>query len=207
MEFACIWNAFGSRVDIIELMPKILPVVDDEISRRLTSLLKRKGITVNLETQVRRSVKKVKRRLSWLTPSTARLRSSGRTKCFWRWEGSPISAELTWTLWEFVTIDAALRLMTRWRPAYPVSTPWAIGGRTFWLTERLLKLGGYGEHTGEPDIYGLFSGPSCVFSIPECASVGITESAAREQGFDVVVSKFPFGANGRPSRWGDGKAL
>ena len=48
VEFACIWNAFGSKVEIVELMPSILPPIDEEISRRLTSMFRRKGINVNL---------------------------------------------------------------------------------------------------------------------------------------------------------------
>ena len=39
--------------------------------------------------------------------------------------------------------------------------------------------------------------PACVFSIPECASVGFKESQAKEKGYNVKVSKFPFSANGR----------
>jgi dihydrolipoamide dehydrogenase len=45
--------------------------------------------------------------------------------------------------------------------------------------------------------------PSCVFTRPEVASVGMTEEEAREQGHDVMVGKFPFGANSKASIYGE----
>ena len=49
--------------------------------------------------------------------------------------------------------------------------------------------------------------PACVFSIPECASVGLTENEAREKGFHVKVSKFPFSANGKALSMGETDGL
>jgi len=45
--------------------------------------------------------------------------------------------------------------------------------------------------------------PSCVFTHPEVASVGLTEAQARERGYDVRVGRFPFAANGRASTYGE----
>ena len=49
--------------------------------------------------------------------------------------------------------------------------------------------------------------PSCVFSIPECASVGLKESQAKEEGIPIIVSKFPFSANGRALAIGETEGL
>ena len=49
--------------------------------------------------------------------------------------------------------------------------------------------------------------PACVFSIPECASVGLKESEAKEKGYNVKVSKFPFSANGRALSIGETDGL
>ncbi len=49
--------------------------------------------------------------------------------------------------------------------------------------------------------------PACVFSIPECASVGFKESQAKEKGYNVKVSKFPFSANGRALSIGETEGL
>ena len=47
VEFACIWNAFGAKVEMVKRSPLILPPVDEEISRRLMPIFKKKGINVN----------------------------------------------------------------------------------------------------------------------------------------------------------------
>ncbi|MGI6642671.1 MAG: dihydrolipoyl dehydrogenase [Bacillota bacterium] len=205
VEFACIWNAFGSRVDIIELMPKILPVVDDEISRRLTSLLKRKGITVNLETQVREIRQEGQEKVVLADTKYGKTKEFRADKVLLAVGREP----------NFGGIDLDALGIRHHRRGIEVndkmetSVPgiYAVGdvvGRTFLAhgasAEGLVAMENI---LGSPTSMDYSVVPSCVFSIPECASVGITESAAREQGFDVVVSKFPFGANGRALSMGE----
>jgi dihydrolipoamide dehydrogenase len=56
---------------------------------------------------------------------------------------------------------------------------------------------------GHPARMKYRSVPSCVFTSPEVASVGLTEAQAREQGYDVLVGRFPFIANGKALTYGD----
>jgi dihydrolipoamide dehydrogenase len=56
------------------------------------------------------------------------------------------------------------------------------------------------EHTVEPLDYGNI--PGCTYCTPEIASVGLTESQAKEQGYDIKVGKFPFSASGKAQAGG-----
>jgi dihydrolipoamide dehydrogenase len=56
---------------------------------------------------------------------------------------------------------------------------------------------------GHPARMRYKSVPSCVFTRPEIASVGLTESQAREQGYEVLVGRFPFRANGKALAYGE----
>src|SRR4029434_6718726 len=52
IEFADFWNAFGVEVTVIEFMPRILPIEDEEVSQALTRALKKKGMTIHTSSKV-----------------------------------------------------------------------------------------------------------------------------------------------------------
>ncbi len=205
VEFACIWNALGSKVDIVEILPKILPAVDEEISRRLTMLFRRKGITVNLETGVREIREENGEKIVTATTKDGKtkefradavLLAVGRAPNFGKIDLASLGVEH-----DRQGIKVKDNMETNVPGVYAVGD---VVGKTLLAhgasAEGIVAMGNI---LGLPQIMDYSVVPSCVFSIPECASVGLTQAQAREQGFQVVVSKFPFSANGRALSMGE----
>jgi len=199
IEFACIFSAFGSEVTVIELLPSILPNTDQEIARRLALLLRRRGIKIHTNTQVtevRREgeiemvLAKAKDGSEVRFEADLVLSAVGRVPNFGGIDLDALGVEYDK---KGIKVDG--------RMATNVPGIWAIGdvvGRT------QLAHGASAEGItamknifGIPKIMDYSAIPACVFSIPECASVGYTEQEAKRQGLQVTVSKFPFGANGK----------
>ncbi len=205
VEFACIWNAFGSKVDIIEIMPQILPVVDDEISRRLTMLFRRKGITVNLETSAKEIRQEGEEKVILAGTKDGKTKEFRADKVLLAVGRAPNFGEIDLTALGIQHDRRGIQVNDKMETNVPGI--YAVGdvvGKTFLAhgasAEGLVAMENiFGNPT--PMDYSVI--PSCVFSIPECASVGLGESQAKERGFDAVVSKFPFGANGRALSMGE----
>ncbi len=209
VEFACIWNAFGSRVEMVKRSPLILPPIDEEISRRLMPILRRKGITVNSGIYVKeikeeggekvliadtKDGEKKEFRAHVILVAMGRVPNFGGIDL----DGLGIAYDR-----RGVKTDDSMRTN--------VPGIWAIGdvvGRTF-----LAPVASYEGIAAVQTMFGnetkmdYSAVPSCVFSIPECASVGLKESEAKEKGIPVKVSKFPFSANGRAQAIGETDGL
>lgn len=209
VEFACIWNAFGAKVEMVKRSPLILPPIDDEISRRLMPMFRRKGINVNSGIYIKEIKEEDGEKV--LIADT----KDGGTKEF--------RADLVLVAMGRVPSFGGIDLQalgvehdkrgikTDMRMATNVAGIYAIGdvvGRTF--------LAPVASAEGIVAVENILGGdkamdysviPSCVFSIPECASVGLKEKEAKEQGYNVKVSKFPFSANGRALSIGETDGL
>ena len=206
VEFACIYNAWGTKVDIIKRSPVILPPVDEEIARRLMVVLRRKGISVNSGMYIKEIVE---------TEDGQRL-----VRCDDK-EGKKVEykAEVVLVAMgmvpDFGGIDLAklgvehdrkgIKTDSRMRTSVPGI--YAIGdvlGKYYLApvasAEGIVAMENIFGHDAEMD-YSVV--PGCVFSIPEVASVGLKEAEAREAGIPVKVSKFPFTANGRAVAMGE----
>lgn len=209
VEFACIWNAFGAKVEMVKRSPLILPPIDDEISRRLMPMFRRKGINVNSGIYIKEIKEEDGEKV--LIADT----KDGGTKEF--------RADLVLVAMGRVPSFGGIDLQalgvehdkrgikTDMRMATNVAGIYAIGdvvGRTFLApvasAEGIVAVENIlgGDKTMDYSVI-----PSCVFSIPECASVGLKEKEAKEQGYNVKVSKFPFSANGRALSIGETDGL
>jgi dihydrolipoamide dehydrogenase len=209
VEFACIWNAFGSKIEMVKRSPLILPPVDEEISRRLMAILRRKGIKVNSGLYIKE-----------ITASGDQKRLLADTK-----DGSRVSFEADLVLVamgrvpDFGGLDldglgiayGKDGISTDEFMRTSVPGVYAIGdvvGRTYLApvasAEGMVAV----EHIfGRPRPMSYAVIPNCVFSLPEVAGVGLKEQEARERGYEVKVSKFPFTANGRAVAMGETEGL
>jgi len=222
VEFACIYAAFGTKVDIIKRSPLILPPVDDEIAQRMAPLLRKINVTITTGIYV----KEIKRRGDMLVLCAEKkdaglvefsgekiLVAMGRVPDFGGLglEGLGVAHDA-----RGIKVDARMR----------TSVPgiYAIGdvvGRFHLASvasaEGLCAADDITGHGRDMD-YAVV--PACVFSRPEAASVGLKEREAREQGIDITVGKFMYGANGKAlalgepdgmvkviARKGDGKVI
>lgn len=211
VEFAYIYNSMGTKVTIVEFMPRIVPVEDEDVSKELEKQFKKNGIDIHTNA----SVEKVEA-------------SGNGVKAFVKkQDGSTFTLEADVVL-SAVGIAANIENIgleelgiktEKGKIAvdkyYQTNVPgfFAIGdcapGQA--LAHVATKEGinaaeyiGFLEkkyhHQPEPIDYNNI--PGCTFCTPEIASIGYTEKAAREAGYDIKVGKFPFIASGKATAAG-----
>jgi dihydrolipoamide dehydrogenase len=200
VEFASMYARFGSKTTVVEILPRIVPLEDEEVSRELAASFKRQGIAVYVDTRVERvsrndSGVEVIARSSGGKTETFRaekiLLAVGRKPLS---EGIGLEALGVETDRGYVKIDRYMRTN--------VPNIYAIGDvvPTPWLAHVAMAEGVVAvEHMarGETRPLNYDQIPGCTYCAPEVASIGLTEAVARERGHDVVVGKFPFSAIGK----------
>lgn len=206
VEFATIWNSYGVKVTLVEMLPRILPLEDEEVSAELTKAFNKRAIEIftghkvlGVET----------------TDSGVKVKvSDGKDE-------KVIEAEQTLVAIGFKpnTVDlgleaAGVRLTERGfieideRMATNVPGIWAIGDVTgkLMLAHVASAMGMIcaeniaGVETRSLD-YTMM--PRATYSQPQVASFGLTEAQAKEQGYEVKVGRFPFQPNGKALGLGD----
>lgn len=205
VEFADFYNTMGTKVTIVEFMPNILPVEDEEVSKHMEKSLKKAGIEIMTSSSVEavdtsgEGVKaKVKTANGEITLEADILLSA-----------VGIQANIENIGLENVGIqtDKGRILVNEW---YETSVPgyYAIGDVI--PTQALAHVASAegitcvekikGIHTEKID-YGNI--PGCTYCSPEVASVGLTEKQAKEKGYDIKVGKFPLSASGKATANGN----
>jgi dihydrolipoamide dehydrogenase len=205
VEFAYFYNSMGTEVTIVEYMPKIVPVEDDEVSKQLERSFKKGGIKIMTSAEV-----------TAVDTSGDGLKATVKTK-----KGEQVlEADIVLSAVGIKTnIDnigledvgiATDRDKILVNDYYQTNIPgyYAIGDVTpgpalahVASAEGILcveKIAGM--HVEALD-YGNI--PGCTYCSPEVASVGLTEKQAKEQGYDIKVGKFPFSASGKASAGGN----
>ncbi|NRB82655.1 MAG: dihydrolipoyl dehydrogenase [Winogradskyella sp.] len=204
VEFAYFYNAMGTEVTIVEYMPKIVPVEDDDVSKQLERSFKKSGIKIMTSaevTSVDTSGKGVK-----ATVKTKKGEEVLEADIVLSAVGIKSNIENIGLEDVGIVVDRDKILVNDY---YQTNIPgyYAIGDVTpgqalahVASAEGILcveKIAGM--HVEALD-YGNI--PGCTYCSPEVASVGLTEAQAKEQGFDIKVGKFPFSASGKASAGG-----
>jgi dihydrolipoamide dehydrogenase len=201
VEFASVYSRFGCETTIVELMPRLLPLEDEEISKELEKSFRKRGIKSQLDTKLEKMLKtdggvrltgKTSKGEAVTLEAAMLLVAVGRMPFI---EG--LGLENTKIKVERGTIQVDEFLRTGEPNVY------AIGDviPTPWLAHLASKEGILaveqcaGKKDAEP--INLRRVPSCTYCDPEVASVGLTEKKAGEEGYDVRVAKFPFSASGK----------
>ncbi len=209
IEFAGIFNAFGVEVTVVEMLPQILTPIDEEISQRLSLILKRIGIKILTNSKVK-EIKKKDHNLEVIisTPegdsldlTTKKvLLSAGRIPDFGNINTKRLGIELQ---------RKAIKVDEKMRTNIPGI--YAIGDVVGKIM--LAHVASAQGKVAVENIAGLERSmdyravPNCVFSMPEVASVGLTEKEAREKYSQVKISKFPYMANGKALGMGETEGL
>ncbi|MGI6065388.1 MAG: dihydrolipoyl dehydrogenase [Bacillota bacterium] len=212
IEFAGIFHSFGTKVTVLEYLPRILPMMDEEIVKRFTMLFKRRGIKI--ETGI--EVKEVCRGEEGLVVKA--LGKKGEAE-YWG-ETVLVSAGRSINI-DGLNLDEAgvkynrkgILVDDKYRTSLPsvYAIGDVIGGQMLahvaseeGIAAVENMLGNNGSINGSINHDAV---PSCVFSFPEIAAVGLTEQEAKKKNIPYLVSKFPFGANGKALTMGESDGL
>ncbi|HUS17224.1 MAG TPA: dihydrolipoyl dehydrogenase, partial [Chloroflexia bacterium] len=210
MEFASIFAAYGTKVTAVITSPRILRNVDDEIARRFAQLLKQAGV----ETLLKTTVEEFRDRGDHLevvvqTEGTAEPRVLNCEYALYAKGRVPYTQGLgleelgVTTQRGYIPTDEYMRTN--------VAGIYAIGDVV--PGHMLAHVASYEGEVAVDHILGharkadYRAVPDCIFTIPEIASVGLTEALAKEKGIPVRVTKFPFAALGRAQAIGEPHGL
>jgi dihydrolipoamide dehydrogenase len=205
MEFASIFRSFGARVTVVELLPHLLPLEDEDVSKEMEKVFRRRKIDFLLESKVERvdaTEAGVKVEVGAAGGAQALeaemlLVAVGRKPVV-----ENLGLETVGLLPErgFIAVDGQMRTN--------VEGIWAIGDLV-----PTLALAHVASHEGivaadsiagrNPTPLNYDRAPSATYTYPEAASVGLSEKKARERGFDVKVGLFPFAAIGKATIAGE----
>jgi dihydrolipoamide dehydrogenase len=210
IEFASFYRTLGAEVTVVEVMDRILPVEDEEISKFAHKAFEKQGMKIQVGTTVK-ALKKGKNNV------TATLESGGKTSEITvdrvilavgivgntenlGLEGTKVKVEKT-----HVVID-------KWCATGEPGV-YAIGDLAGppWLAHKASHEGVVcvEKIAGVKDVHPLDvrNIPGCTYCMPQVASVGLTEKAAKEKGFQVKVGRFPFIGNGKAIALGEPEGL
>jgi len=204
VEFAYFYNSMGTKVTIVEFMPRIVPVEDEDISKELEKQYKKSGITImtNAEvTKVDTSGEGVRATVKTaageqVLEADIVLSAVGVVANI---EGIGLEAMGIKTERGKIIVDANQQTSVKGVYAIGDCTP----GQA--LAHVAAKEGiNAAEHIAghHPEAIDYNNIPGCTYCTPEIASVGYTEAKAKEAGYDVKVGKFPFVASGKASAAG-----
>jgi len=204
VEFAYFYNSIGTDVTIVEYMDGIVPVEDKEIGKQLEKSLKKQGITIKTSAEVT----SVDTSGSGCKVSVKTKKGEETIECDIVLSAVGVIANIENIGLEDVGIatDKGKILVDDF---YMTNIPgyFAIGdcvpGQSLAhvaSAEGIICVEKIAGQTPEALDYGNI--PGCTYCFPEVASVGMTEQAAKDAGYDIKVGKFPFSASGKASASG-----
>lgn len=199
MEFATLWNRYGVKVTVVEMMDHVVPLEDEAISTEAFKQFKRNGITIKTGAMV-----KTVTRTSEGADVTVAVGEDEEVisaeKVLVSIGFVPNVEELALENSGVVTVRGCIDVDEQMRTSVP--TIYAIGdiNGKMGLAHVASAQGMIAAETiaGKNTIPLVYHNiPRCTYAHPEIASVGLTEKQAREQGYDVVTAECPFIANGK----------
>ncbi len=201
VEFASVYSRFGAETTIVELLPRLVPLEDEEVSKELEKSFRKRGLKSQVDTKLEKLERSdkgvvvtgktskgeaVKLEAEMLLVAVGRMPYTEGLGL----EGTKIKVEKG-----FIQVDQFQQ--TGEKGVYAIGdvvpTP---------LLAHLASKEGIvaAEHiAGHKDVrpINLRLVPNCTYCDPEVASVGLTEAKAREMGYEVKLGKFPFSASGK----------
>ena len=201
VEFASIFKSFGAEVTILEMLPRMVPVEDEEISKELLRLFKKRGFDVNLgikDTKIEKN--KEGALVSW-TDANGKAQSKQAEKVLVAVGRAPRTEGLGLEKTKIVP-DRGFVMTNEWMETTEPGV-YAIGDIVGGMPQ-LAHVGSMAGLIVAARIAGKFAKPinkaripGCTYCEPQIASVGLTEAKARELGHTVKVGKFPFVGNSK----------
>jgi dihydrolipoamide dehydrogenase len=204
VEFAYFYSTIGTKVTIVEYMPRILPIEDEEVSAELEKIYKKRG--VNILTNASVEAVDTAGKSCKVQVKTAKGNEVIECDIVLSAAGIQTNLENLGLEEHGVNTDKGKVVVDDF---YRTSMPgvYAIGDIVpgpalahVASAEGIICVEAICGHHPEPLNYNNI--PGCTYCIPEVASVGLTEAKARELGYEIRVGKFPFSASGKASASG-----
>ncbi len=203
VEFAYFFNAFGTQVTLVEMQPQVLPVEDTEVSLALEKAFLKQGIQMRLNHQVTQT------QVSEAGVKVTVRNASG--------EACTLEAEMLLVaigiapllpggaMKPALTERGYIQTNDRYETSLPgvyaagdiIGPPWLAHVASFEAEEAIKGM--FTNH--QPKKVSVF--PGCTYCIPQVASLGLTERAAKAKGVAFKIGKFPFMASGKARAIGD----
>ncbi len=211
VEFAYFYNAFGTAVTLVEMMPRILPIEDHEISDQLARSFKKNGIQILTESKV----------------SSLRVGGDGVEATVQNAKGESIGVKAEVALMAVgvtgnveglgletagVKVDKGhIPVDSNFQTNVPgvfaigdvIGPPWLAHVASAEAISAVEGMAGLAERT-RVDYDNI---PGCTYCQPQVASIGLTEQKAREKGHELKIGKFPFSASGKARATGETEGL
>lgn len=204
IEFAYFYNSIGTNVNIVEYMPNIVPLEDEDVSKELAKSFKKKGINILTSSEVI-SVKKTKNKVI-ATIKKNDEETNLESEILLSAVGIKSNIENIGLEDVGIAVDNDKIIVDKY---YNTNIPgyYAIGDVVSGpalahvaSAEGILCVEKIAGHNVSPINYGNI--PGCTYCSPEISSVGLTEKQAVEKGYKIKVGKFPFSASGKASASG-----
>lgn len=210
VEFAYFFNSFGSKVTLIEMMDRILPVEDEEISKDLERHFKKDGIRILTKSKV------VSAKVKDSQVEVVISKHDGKEevlKADYALNAIGIEANIGDIGLEKIGVNLEKGfikvneyMQTNVEGVYAIGDvagpPWLAHKASAEGIVAVEKIAGLNPH---PINYKNI--PGCTYCQPQVASVGMTEKEAKEAGFDVRIGKFPYTANGKAHGIGEARGF
>jgi len=210
VEFASMFRSFGSEVTLVEALPRIVPLEDEEVSAELTKAFQRRRIKLQTGAKLGGVSKERDSIIATLTDADGKEQTIQAERMLLGIGVAPrtknIGLEDVGVQMDqrgFIQVDQYMRTSVEGIYAIGdcVPTPWLAHVAS---AEGILAIEHLAGEQVSPLTYRHI--PACTYCAPQIASVGLTEAKAREQGYEVKVGKFPFMANGKARILGQARA-
>jgi len=201
VEFASIYKSFDVDVTLIEYLPRLVPLEDEEIGKELLRIFKKRGIDCNVETKVEKVEETAKGvKVTYTTPD-GKQQVKEADKVLIAVGRSPRTAGIGLEKTK-IQLDRGFIPTNEWMETAEPGI-YAVGDIVAGMPQ-LAHVGAMQAIVVASKLAGLYAKPvvrthipNCTYCEPQVGSVGLTEAAAKEKGYQVKVGKFTFKGNSK----------
>lgn len=202
VEFASVFRSFGAEVTLIEVLPCVVPVEDEEVSKELLRAFKKKGINCFVNTKVDKVEKTKSGVVVSFTPQGESQQKVEAEKVLIAIGRGPNTSDIGLDKTPNIKTERGFVVVNEWMETGEKGV-YAIGD----IVAGYPQLAHAGAMEGIVAVTRIAGKPAqpvnknhipgCTYCEPQIGSVGLTEAKAREAGYEVKIGKFPFTANSK----------
>jgi dihydrolipoamide dehydrogenase len=210
IEFASFYNDMGADVTVVEMLDRVVPVEDAEVSAFLETALKKQGMTIMTGAGVEKLETSAKGVSAAIKGKDGKVITTEFSHCIVAIGIVPNTENIGLEALGIKTTKGHIDTDAMCRTNLPGL--WAIGDVTAppWLAHKASHEGVIAAEAiagGHPHAMDPLNIPGCTYCHPQVASVGLTEAKAKEAGYTVKVGKFPFIGNGKAIALGEAEGF